>query len=152
MMTISQDSLKSVLDAVRSNKEARKVFLAMSREDQLLAILEMISYNNNQLANVLNRQEEQRKDQQTFRDELTNSRKSREALELQLADKLHIAIQQPEDKTLTTTEKVKAVLTTQYGGVIKFFMDIFKNLLQTVLTIITLAILYFVFGGKVPTP
>lgn len=139
-----------MLEAVKTDKEARRVFLAMSREDQLLAILGMIAFNNSQLAQIAKIQIDQGTGLENFKNELRNVRIQREALEGQLAEKLNIKIATPVDNTMDTTTKVKAVIAAQYGGFIKFFIDIFKSILTTVLTIIILAILYLSFGGPIP--
>jgi len=138
-MSQTTDNLKDVLESIKSDRDTRKVFLAMTEEDKWLAVLGMIAFNLNQ--------------QVTFQKEVRERADQRIRMERELGEKLHVSLGGgDDDDTLTTTQKVQAVITAQYGGFIKYFLDIFKSILTTVLTIVTIALLYFIFGGKMPTP
>lgn len=147
---VTEHSIKEMLEAVQADRDARKAFLAMPREEQLLAILSMIAYTNSQLAIIQKEQFDQRNDMKEFKREARDARLERRSLERQLAEKLDIRIEKPEDDTLTTTEKVKAIIVKSLG--LGWWLDIVKSVLTTIITVVTLAILYFVFGGRMPVP
>lgn len=48
--TVTVNDIQDMLEMVQADREAKKVFLAMPREEQLLAILGMIAYLGNQIA------------------------------------------------------------------------------------------------------
>lgn len=64
---LTSNSIKEMLDTVQADREAKKVFLAMPREEQLLAILGMITFLTSQFAqmqkeNIEYRQERERRE------------------------------------------------------------------------------------------
>lgn len=148
---ITSEDIRELLDAVQTDRDARKVFLAMPREEQLMAILGMIAYSSSRLANVESSLIGLKDDFGRMERENRNARRARTKLEQELAEKIDVHFQSDDD-TMTTTDKVRAVISKQYGGVAKFLADILKGVMQTVITIVTLALLYLAFGGKFPTP
>lgn len=139
--------IKGMLDLVKADREAKQVFLAMPREDQLLAILGMIAYNSNQNAQLQKSQAELSEDVDALRKENRTARRQRETLEKQLAEKMSINIHHDDDTTqLSTTEKVIAALSKRFGRL----TNLLWGTAQTVFTLIILAILYLAFGGKIP--
>lgn len=147
---VTSHGIKDMLDSVQADKDAKKVFLNMPREEQLLAILGMIAYTNSVLANVQKEQIEQRAALNSFKDEVRNSREERKQIEKDLADKLGVDFRftDPEDETLTTTQKVMAVIARR----LDFWKPILQHSISIVLDIVILALLYLAFGGKLPTP
>lgn len=114
-----------MLNAVQMDPDARRAFLAMPREEQLLAILGMQAW---------------------ARDELSKLSKKVINVERRLG-----VIEKPrsyreEDDEMTITQKVMNILTKR----LDFWLGILKSVLTQVFTIITLAILYLAFGGKLP--
>lgn len=122
---LSHDDISELLDTVKSDPEARQVFLAMSREDQLLSILGMIAFTNSQVARL--------------QKEMLAYRRERERKEKQVGD-----------LALTTGSKIAAGIKKEFEGRFGFWGDIGKGVIQSVATVIALALLYVVFGGKLP--
>jgi hypothetical protein len=116
-----------MLETVKADREARQVFLAMSREDQLLSILGMIAFTNSQVVNL------QR--------DLISYRADREMKEQKTSDKLY-------DTGARIAQGIKDELAKQFN----FWLWFRDKVLPTVVTVAVLALLYFIFGGKVPTP
>jgi len=145
---ITSHSIKEMLDTVQADKDARKVFLAMPREEQLLAILGMITYTNSLLANLQKEQIDQRRDIEDFKEELRHSRNERQQMEKDLAEKLGVDIKftRPDGDSMSTTEKVMAVIAKRFD----FWRPVLQNSLSVIINIIVLALLYMAFGGKVP--
>ena len=123
---LSHDEIAELLEAVKADREARQVFLAMERDDQLLSMLGMIAYSNSQVANL--------------QKDLIQYRNQRETEEKKRGDFLM-------DTGTRIAQGIKKELEAR--DPVKWFVD---RVLPQIITIITLAILYFVFGGKVPTP
>lgn len=113
-----------IFDAVQMDENAKKVFLAMGRDEQLLAILGMQAWMRNEIASVNKRVIDVERSLRTKRG--TGYRE--------------------DDAKLSTSEKVMAVLTKR----LDFWIDILKNVLSNVFVIIVLAVLYLAFGGKMP--
>jgi hypothetical protein len=122
---LSHDEISELLNAVKADREARHVFLAMSREDQLLAILGMIAFTNSQVANL--------------QKEILTYRREREIREKRVGD-----------LAITTGSKIAAGIRKELEGRFGFWGDIGKSVLQSVVTVIALALLYLAFGGKLP--
>lgn len=147
---LSPDDISELLRSVQQDREAKKVFLAMQREEQLLAILGMLAFFSSRLANMESSVIGMKGDFDLMQSESRNARRQREHIEQELASKLNIRFEKTDDDTMTTTDKVRAVISAQYGGIAKFFLDILKGALQTVFTMIVLAVMYLAFGGKLP--
>lgn len=49
---VTTSSIKEMLDVVQADREARRVFLAMPREEQILALLGVTAYLSNEFANL----------------------------------------------------------------------------------------------------
>lgn len=115
-----------MFDAIQMDVDAKKVFLSMQRDEQLLAILGMQAWMREEQSKIMRRVIDIERDLHTKKG--SNYRE--------------------DDRKLTTSQKIMNVLTKRFD----FWLDIFKGVLQTVLTVVTLAILYLAFGGKLPTP
>lgn len=124
---ISHAEIMELLETVKADKDARRVFLMMTREDQLLAILGMIAFTNSQVANM-------QKDLLTYR----NDREKKE--------------QNRGDFLMDTAAKIAEGVRKELAGRFDFWIWFRDKILPTVVTIIVLAMLYFVFGGKIPSP
>ncbi len=131
-----------MLEDARMDDTAKKAFLAMSREEQLLAILGMQSYIRSELVIVKKDQIEFGQDLQAFKKELREVRRAREVKEKARDD----------GDEVNTTQKIIKTFAEEMSKRFDLFVWFRDKVLPTVVTIITLALLYFVFGGKIPTP
>ena len=131
-----------MLEDARMDEGAKKAFLAMSREEQLLAILGMQSYIRSELVIVKKDQIEFGQDLQSFKTELRQVRRAREVKEKARDD----------GDEVNTTQKIIKTFAEEMSKRFDLFVWFRDKVLPTVVTIITLALLYFVFGGKIPTP
>ena len=122
---ITTSSIKRMLDLVQADRDAKQVFLSMPREEQLLAILGMISFTNSQLANI------QR--------ENIEYRGKRERQEQTHSDRL-------VDTGTKIAEGINNALSAKFGR----WQRLIDSVLDKVLTLVILAILYLTFGGKLP--
>lgn len=124
---IRSEDIRELLETVKANREARQVFLAMTREDQLLAILGMIAFNSSQIASM-------QKDLLTYRHDREEKEKGRD-------DHLY-------DTGTRIAQGIKDELAKQFN----FWVWFRDKVLPGIVALVTLALLYFVFGGKIPTP
>ena len=134
---------QEIFDAVQMDESAKAVFLAMPREEQLLAILGMNAWTRSELVivkkDVINIQadlEETRRDMLSYR--IKRERQERENREY------------TDDETVTTTQKIVREVAKAFAQRFDFWSWFRDRVLPTIFTVITLAILYFVFGGRIP--
>jgi hypothetical protein len=134
---VTPNSIKEMLDAVQADREAKKVFLAMPREEQLLAILGLIAFTNAQLAQV-------QRDAIHYRAEREQKEREKEAREKKLAELLDtspdIQALSPEEKQ-NTVQKIIALATrpARTGA-----------LLDKVLSLIAIIVFVLFVMGKLP--
>jgi hypothetical protein len=101
------DSIKEILGKVQSDRDARKVFLAMPREEQLLAILGMIAYSNSQLAILQKQFIEHQSESARYREE----REQREKRLVEILDTdPNIKAMAPDEKQ-STLQKILTLAT-----------------------------------------
>ena len=122
---ITPNAIKRMLDAVQADRDAKRVFLAMPREEQLLAILGMISFLNSSLANM-------QKDAIEYRNR-------RESQERDHGQRL-------VDTGERIAEGINNALSARFGR----WQRLADSILDKVITIVIIGILYLVFGGKLP--
>lgn len=127
---LTTSSIKEILEAVQADREARKVFLSMPREEQLMAILGMIAYTNDQLAKL--------------QKETIEYRQQRERREKKLTEILEetgpMKAMTPEEKQ-NTAQKIIALATRPARS---------GYLLDKVLSLILLILFYLVVTGRIP--
>jgi hypothetical protein len=131
---LSHTDILELLQAVKQDKEARQVFLSMNREDQLLSILGIIAYTNSQLVILQKEFIEHKNDAKRYR-------MNREAQEKKVGD-----------LAMTTGQKIAEGIRRELAGRFDFWLWFRDKVLPSVITVATLTLLYFVFGGKLPTP
>ena len=134
-MTITKRDIDQILRNL--DDDARDAFVSMPREDQLLVILSMEGSNSNRLAVV-------EKWQIDFEREARMYRGQRE-------DKENRANGHNDD-VMSITQKMAKIVAQEFAKRFDFWTWIRDRILPSVVTIIVLAILYMVFGGKIPTP
>lgn len=122
---VTSSSIMDMLNAVRADKDAKQVFLAMSREDQLLSILGMIAFTNSQIANM-------QKEHVSYRQERERKEVTHDNKLIDTGEKIAIGIQN--------------VMTEKFGR----WTKLADSILDKVITIVIIGILYLVFGGKLP--
>ena len=122
---ITPKSIKQMLDAVQADRDAKRVFLAMPREEQLLAILGLIAFTNSQLANM--------------QKESIEYRNKREKQEQTHGERLL-------DTGAKIAEGINNALSTKFGR----WTRLADSILDKVITIVIIGVLYLVFGGELP--
>jgi type II secretory pathway component PulM len=136
---ISPSSVREMLDAVQADRETRQVFLKMPREEQLLAILGMITFLTSEFAKL-------QKDNIEYRQERELKEKAREQREKKLVEILdtdpNIKALSPEEKQ-NTMQKIIALATrpARKGA-----------LLDKVLSLILVILFVLFVMGKLPIP
>ncbi len=135
-----------IFEAIQMDEDAKKVFLAMPREEQLLAILGMQSFVRSELVNVKKDLIDVRSDLNTFKRESLEYRGQRERRERNMLGELQ------GDDEMSTTQKIVREITNQLQARFDFWVWFRDKVLPQVIALITLAILYLTFGGKVPGP
>ena len=127
---VNSNSIKEMIDSVQADREAKKVFLSMPREEQLLAILGMIAFLTTQIANL--------------QKENIEYRQQREVREEKLAEILdtdpHIKALSPEEKQ-STLQKIIALATRPAKS---------GQLTDKVISIILVIIFVVYLSGKLP--
>lgn len=137
-MTISKNDMEQILN-IDMDVDIRKTFLSMPREEQLLAILGMLSYSRSEMAIVKKTQIEFGQDLGAFKKELREVRRERERRE-----------QQHEDDLLSTTQKIAKEITKAFASRFDFWTWARDRILPPVVITFVLGLLYLVFGGKLP--
>jgi hypothetical protein len=136
-------NFQDIFDAVQMDENAKKVFLSMPREEQLLAILGINAWTRSELAivkkDVVNIQEgleETRRDLISYR--FKRERQERESREY------------ADDEVIGVTEKIVKEVGKAFAQRFDFWVWFRDRVLPTIIGVITLGILYLVFGGKLP--
>ncbi len=120
-----------MFDAVQMDPDARKVFIAMEREEQLLAILGMQAWIRSELVVIKKDVISTKSDLDEFKKESRRYRVRREKREGTAED----------DDTMTTTQKI----ASQFNKPWIWFRD---KVLPQIVSMIVIAILILTFGGK----
>lgn len=105
-----------IFDAVQMDEDAKKVFLSMPPQEQLLAILGMQAWMRSEIVVI-----------------------KKDVIEIKKRQKS----QTSGEDTMSTTEKINQRVSAPWV----WFRD---KVLPQIVTLVTLAILYLTFGGKVP--
>lgn len=128
-MPITKRDLEKARDLM--DYEAKDFFLGASREDQLTILLSMEYSNSNRLAVLERRQIE-------FENDMREYRKQRERRE------------NDDEDLLGTTQKILRAIAEAESKKFDYAVWFRDRVLPQVITLITLAILYLTFGGKLP--
>jgi hypothetical protein len=129
---MTRTDFTEMFDSVQMDPDARKVFLAMPREEQLLAILGMQAWTRSELVIVKRQVIETQSNLEEFKKESRKYRARRRAKSGEEAQ---------DDDTMTTTQKINSQISKPWV----WFRD---RVLPQIILIISLAILYQAFGGK----
>lgn len=129
-MTISKRDLEKALEVL--DNDARETFLGMSREDQLIILLSMEGANSNRLAKVEKWQIDFELDSRLYREK----RERREG--------------RVDDDLVTTTQKILKAIKDSDAAKFNYGVWFRDRVLPQVISLITLAVLYLTFGGKLP--
>jgi hypothetical protein len=133
---MNKTDFAEIFDAVQMDDGAKKVFLNMAREEQLLAILGMQAWMRSELVAV-------RKEVINTKDDLGEFKK--ESRRYRIRREKQEGSQLSEDETMSTTEKISQQMNKPWI----WFRD---KVLPGIVQLATLALLYFIFGGKIPAP
>lgn len=114
--------LEQFFEGAHMDETAKAVFLAMNRNDQLLAMLGMLSWNRSETARL-----------------------SKEVIEIKSDIKQIKREGRSNDKTLTTSEKINLSLEKRF----RFWVPILQYVLSTVTVIVILWLLRGAFGVNV---
>lgn len=115
------------------DSEQRATYSAMSLENQLLVIFSLEMSNSNRLAIVEKRQADFTEDVQEYR----LKREKRE-------------VGHSEEDVMNTTQKIIKAIAEAEAKRFDFWMWFRDRVLPQIITLITLAVLYLTFGGKLP--
>ena len=129
-MPITKRDIERARDVLE--EDAKNTFLNMSREDQLIVLLSMEGSNSNRLAKVEKWQIDFEQDARRYRLE----REKRENPD--------------EDDVMGTTQKILKAISEAEAKRFDFWLWFRDRILPGVVQLITLAILYLTFSGKVP--
>jgi hypothetical protein len=142
MTPTNAGSFKEIFDAVQMDENAKKVFLAMPREEQLLAIVGMQAWMRSELVNIKRDVLETKKDMEETKKETLQYRVRRERQEKKLLGSLE------GDDQVSTTQKIVREIAKEFSKRFDFWAWFRDKVLPAILTAIALGILYLVFGGK----
>lgn len=110
-----------IFDAVQMDPAAKKVFLAMSREEQMLAILGMLSWNRTETAKL-------QKDVIEIKGDVQSMKRSQGASE----------------RSLTTSQKIQDAFNDRFG----FWIPVLQQIVTVVIQAVVLYLLFATFGGS----
>ncbi len=129
---MEDNDFRKILSEVKIDREGRAVFLAIPREEQLLAILGIIAYISNRLSNL-------EKGHINFEKELRDYRKEREDKESKY-----------DSEIMNITQKIANEIRKAFESKFDYGVYFRDKILPPILVLIITGILYFVFGGKLP--
>jgi hypothetical protein len=144
---MSKPNYTEIFDAVQMDPDAKRVFLNMPREEQLLAILGMQAWTRSELVNVQRMVLDTRDDLASFKEESRRERTKRELRESRLPSGNTDDDQEDETSITQKVAREIAKALAQRFDVWIYFRD---KILPPILIAVTFAILYQAFGGKVP--
>lgn len=133
---MTPQKFNDILEMVQMDPEARAVFLAMPREEQLLAILGMQQWTRSELATVKKQVigiEENLKETQR------ESRQYRTRREKKESD---------DGDDVSTTQKIAKEIATAFAQRFDFWTWFRDKVLPQIITFITLALLALAFADK----
>jgi hypothetical protein len=139
-MSHETSGFKDLFDTVQMDPEAKQVFLAMPREEQLLAIIGMQAWLRSDVANVKKDVIETKSDLKEFKREMNSYRMRREKKE---EDR-----ERGGEELLTTTQKIVREVSKAFSQRFDFWTWFRDKVLPAIMTAISLGILYAVFGPK----
>jgi len=147
--------MTSLIDMVTMDENAKKVFMAMPREEQLFAILGMLSFLRSEVAVLKKNGIDTNADIKKLKDDQRHFRLVRERREKEIQDGINnvikssnlpqIVIDDATDDT-NTTQKIVAEITKAFASRFDFWIWFRDKILPTLLITIILGILYLVFG------
>lgn len=151
-----------ILDLIEMDETAKKVFTSMPREEQLIAILGMLSYLRSEFASIKKKEIDFAANFEQYKQEQKDYRLMREREDRRVGSLVHNFITGNPDPTITrqltqeelmsTTQKIAKAINSAFSSRFDRWVNLGFGVLQTVITIILLAVLYLAFGGKIPTP
>lgn len=153
-----------ILGMIELDETAKKVFLRMTREEQLLAILGMLSFLRSENATVRKQQLDFAKDFDIYKQEQRDYRMLRETEEKEVGNLVRrlitgdnpsdpvITRQLTDEELMSTTQKIAKAINNAFSSRFDRWITLGFGVLQTVITIVILAVLYLAFGGEVPRP
>jgi septation ring formation regulator EzrA len=149
--------MSTILDMIEMDETAKQVFMAMSREDQLFAILGMVSFLRNELAVVKKGQISTQAEVKKLRDDQNHYRQVRERREKLLQDQINGIFNRANTMPMPgriedadeedTTEKVAAEVAKIFASRFDFWIWFRDKVLPTIILTIILGLLYLVFGN-----
>lgn len=113
-------NFQEIFDAVQSDPVAKKAFLAMTRDEQMLAILGMLTWSRSETAII-------KKDVISIKSDMDTIKRGRGS-----------------EKVLSTSEKIQAELQKRFG----FWTPILQQIVAVVFQAIVLYLLFSTFGGN----
>lgn len=115
------------------NNDQRRVFLQLPRLEQSSTLYDMLAYIRSELAILTAAIADLREDNKYLKRELQG-----------------VGRRSKKDETLDTTAKFNAMMERRFVWWVWARDKVIAGTLSNVLTVITLAILYMTFGGKLP--
>ena len=122
---VTPGNIQEMLDLVKADKDARAVFLTMPRDEQLLAMLGMISFLSMQIANM---------QRETI--EYRNTRERKE--------------DEHGQRAIDTGTKIAQGIQSAMSQKFDRWQKLADSILDKVITLVIIGILYLVFGGQLP--
>lgn len=129
-MTITKRDIERALDTL--DADAKDYFLSMSEEERDAILLSIESSNSNRIAVVEKRQIEFERDVRSYR----RQREMRE--------------DNDSEEVMNTTQKILKAIAEAEAKKFNYAAWFRDRVLPQVITLITLAVLYLTFGGKLP--
>lgn len=136
-MSITRQDIEKALD--NFDADARAWFLSMEAEERQVVLLSMSASNSNRLAIVEKEQIDNRKWRIDFERDVRRYREQRERRE-----------NHDDEEVMGTTQKILKAIADAEAKKFNYGVWFRDRVLPQVITLITLAILYLTFGGKIP--
>lgn len=133
-----------ILGLIEIDENAKKVFLSMPREEQLLAILGMQSFTRSELANIIKKQYEFEEQLKQFQRQTTSYRAYRERKEKSNS------IDDDNEDVLNITDKIVKGVRAELAQRFDVWVYLRDKVLPQLLTMIIIAILALTFANKLP--
>ena len=141
---MTKTDFSAMLESIQMDEDAKKVFMAMPREEQLAAILGIQAWTRSELVNIKKEQIQLRQDFNESKKESLQYRIRREKQEKRLLGGLE------GDDEMSTTQKIVREIKKEFSNRFDFWIWFRDKVLPSVAVAIVLGLLYLLFGKPVP--
>lgn len=133
-MTLTKHDIEKAKDFL--TEDAKSAFLDMTENERMIVLLSIEGSNSNRLAVVERRQIDTERDNRIYRQQREIKEKNGE--------------NHKDENDMNTTQKIIRMIEEERAKQFNYAVWFRDRVLPQVITLVTLAVLYLTFGGKLP--